>query len=343
MSIERIIMIKYVLSLVICIFPILTVAAEFKFKLHTFEPNRSSMYNNVFEPFAEKVSKDSNGRIAIQLYPYMTIGGRPADLFSQVSDGVVDFAMIMINLTPGRFLKTETVELPLIFSNAPASSKAMHEFIMENTVEEFNTVIPLGFGVTGPSILNMKSDGNSVIGKKIRISSKVTGNLLRKQQGVPIGMAITEVGPSLQKGVLDGVITSMEGAGIATSYEFAKHIIYMPDNKSINTAAFALVMNKQSFNKLPKDLQEVILKNSGITLSEKIGTAQHLGDERIKERAVSTGAKFTVLSREEFKSWEKSAKEVEEEWIKDKESAGVNNPKMLIDKLKSKVKKYDKK
>jgi TRAP-type C4-dicarboxylate transport system substrate-binding protein len=331
---------KFLLSLFVFLIPVVSYAAEFKLKFHTFEPNRSSMNTNLFYPLAQKIEKESNGRIQIQMFPSMTLGGRPADLYSQVTDGVVDFALVMINLTPGRFPRTEAIELPLIFSNAPSSSKAMHEFITENTIEEFSSVVPLAFGVTGPSILNLKSNDTSVVGKKIRISSRVTSSLLRKQQGVPIPMPITEVGQGLQKGVLDGVITSMEGAGIATSYEFAKHIIYMPDNKSINTATFAFVMNRQSFNKLPKDLQDVILKNSGIKLSEQIGLAQQTGDGIVKKRAVEAGAKFTVLSDQEFKSWETSAKEIEDEWIKDKEAAGVKNPKELIEKLKAKVKTH---
>jgi TRAP-type C4-dicarboxylate transport system substrate-binding protein len=336
-------MIKFLLKIAFLLLPISSFGTEFKLRFHTFEPNRSSMYTHVFQYLAEKIEKDSEGKIQIQVYPSMTLGGRPHDLFAQVNDGVVDFAMVMINLTPGRFPKTETIELPLIFSDAPSSSKAMHEFIVENTVEEFGSVIPLGFGVTGPSIINIRSNENSIFGKKLRISSRVTGNLVKKQGGVPIGMAITEVALALQKGVLDGVITSMEGAGIATSYEFAKNIIYMPDNKSINTATFALLMNKNSFNKLPKELQDIILKNSGIQLSERIGMAQELGDKRVTDLALKSGAKINILSREEFKSWELAAKEVEEEWIKDKEKAGIKDARELIEKLKAKTNKYSKK
>lgn len=333
-------MIKFLSTLVIFLFPIISSAAEFKFIFHTFEPNRSSMYVNVFQKFVEEIEEESKGRIKIELYPSMTLGGRPHDLFWQAKDGVVDFAMVMINLTPGLFPKTEITELPLILSYAPGSSRAIHEFILENSIEEFDAVVPLAFGVSGPTIINIRTNVNSIAGKKLRVSSRHTSNLIRKQQGIPVGMPITDVSMSLARGIIDGVVTSWEGAGISMSYESAKHVIYMPKNKSISPSVFALVMNKNTFNNLPKDLQDIFLKKSGIELSEKIGIAQELGGERIKNIAISKGITTYTLSEKEYESWKNSAIKVQEEWIEQKEKSGITNARYLLNTFKEKVERH---
>ena len=42
------------------------------------------------KPWADKLAKESNGEIKVEIYPSMQLGGKPPQLAEQVRDGVVD-------------------------------------------------------------------------------------------------------------------------------------------------------------------------------------------------------------------------------------------------------------
>jgi TRAP-type C4-dicarboxylate transport system substrate-binding protein len=50
-------------------------AQEVTLRVHTFMPPVANPYKHFLTPWAEKVGKDSNGRIKVQLFPSMQLGG----------------------------------------------------------------------------------------------------------------------------------------------------------------------------------------------------------------------------------------------------------------------------
>src|SRR5688500_15312507 len=82
-------------------------AADVTLKLHQMLPPQATIPAKVLTPWAEAIEKDSGGRIEVELYHAMQLGGKPADLVDQVSDGVIDVTWTVIGYTPGRFPKTE--------------------------------------------------------------------------------------------------------------------------------------------------------------------------------------------------------------------------------------------
>ena len=74
--------------------------------------------------------KDSGGRIKIELYPGMQLGGKPPALYDQIRDGVIDGGWALPAYTPGRFPETEAFELPFVSTkSAENTSKAALAFV----------------------------------------------------------------------------------------------------------------------------------------------------------------------------------------------------------------------
>ena len=93
---------------------------------------------NFLAPWARKVEAESGGRIRIDIFPSMQLGGAPAQLFDQARDGAVDIVWAAPSLTPGRFPKIETFELPFLPSRrALVSSKALQDFAAIYLKDEF--------------------------------------------------------------------------------------------------------------------------------------------------------------------------------------------------------------
>src|SRR5579871_6582544 len=74
-------------------------------KLHHFMSSVSSAHDKFIVPWARKVQADSGGRIRVDIFPSMQLGGAPAHLFDQARDGEVDIVWTAPALMPGRFPK----------------------------------------------------------------------------------------------------------------------------------------------------------------------------------------------------------------------------------------------
>src|SRR5437762_1556339 len=63
-------------------------AEEVTLKLHHFLGPRAPAQTKMLEPWAQAIAKNSNGRVKIEIYPSMSLGGSPPQLFGQVRDGI---------------------------------------------------------------------------------------------------------------------------------------------------------------------------------------------------------------------------------------------------------------
>ena len=80
-------------------------------------------------PWAEKVEKESKGRIKVQIYPSMQLGGKATQLLQQVRDGVVDVAWTLPGFTPGVMPKLEIFELPFLHRSTQATVMALQDYV----------------------------------------------------------------------------------------------------------------------------------------------------------------------------------------------------------------------
>src|SRR4051794_3497278 len=77
------------------------IAQQITLKLHHFVPAQSNQQKYWFEPWAKKLEQESGGRIKVDIYPSMQLGGKQPQLFDQVRDGIVDIAWTVSGTTPG--------------------------------------------------------------------------------------------------------------------------------------------------------------------------------------------------------------------------------------------------
>ena len=76
-------------------------AQQVTLKLHHFVPAQSNQQKYWFEPWAKKLEQESGGRLKVEIYPSMQLGGKQPQLYDQVKDGVVDIAWTVIRHHPG--------------------------------------------------------------------------------------------------------------------------------------------------------------------------------------------------------------------------------------------------
>jgi len=181
-------------------------AQEVTLRLHQMLPPQATIPAKALAPWAEKVMAESNGRIKVELYPAMQLGGAPPELFDQAKDGVVDLIWTVIGYTPGRFPTSETFELPFIMTNGEATSRAFHEFMTANAADEFSEVKVIAFHTHGPGLIHSKNPVTSLEDfqdLKIRGGSRVINLMLEELGATPVGMPVPAVPEGLSTGVID--------------------------------------------------------------------------------------------------------------------------------------------
>lgn len=324
-------------------------AQEITLKVHHFLPPMSPFHAKFLAPWAERVTKQSNGRMKVQVYPSMQLGGTPPQLYDQAKDGVVDIVWTVAGYSAGRFPAFEVFELPFMVNSASGGSRALWEYVHVNKLDktEFKDVKLLATHQHDEPHFHMVDKPIKTLadlkGMKVRAPTRVTNKLLTALGATPVGMPVTQVSDALSKGVINGTLLPWEVVPSLKIHELVKYHSEI-DEKSqwLYATVFVLAMNSAKYASLPPDLKKIIDANSGAELSAAVG--KMADDEAIPSRklAKDRGNTFNTISLEELKNWQAPAQLVTDEWIKDLDKKGLDG-KALVNSAKELIGKYDKK
>ncbi|MCK7615598.1 TRAP transporter substrate-binding protein [Roseibium sediminicola] len=306
-------------------------AADVTLRLHQMLPAQASVPKNILEPWMAKINEESNGRIEIQHFPSMQLGGKPPELIDQAIDGVADIVWTLPGYTPGRFPRTEVFELPFVMTNAEAVSRAFWQLAEETMLEEdFKDMKVLGLWVHGPGLIHSKEPIDSLDdlnGVKLRAPTRVTNDMFKSLGATPVGMPVPAVPEALSKGVIDATVVPWEVTGALKINELVSNHTDFGDDP-LYTAAFVLAMNRATYDALPDDLKEVIDRNSGLELSAFAGKQMQLDDAGPRDAAVAAGGNIIELSDEEIARWKEAAAPTREKWIVEMDEKGLDGSKL---------------
>ncbi len=317
-------------------------AQEVTLKMHQFLPPQANVPKLVLDVWADKVEADSAGRIKIDRYPSMQLGGKPPELMDQAIDGIADIVWVVNGFTPGRFPRTEVFELPFMVTDARAASSAYWQMFEEHMKDtDFQDVKILGTFVHGPGMLHTKNPiatPADLNGQKIRGGSRLVNQLLEKLGAVPVGMPVTGIPEALSKGVIDGTTIPWEVTpALKVSELVHNHTEF--DGPAIYNLTFVLAMNKDKYNDLPDDLRAVIDANSGLDFSIFAGGAMTDADKPARQIAVDLGNNIITIPADQAKQWEELAMPIYAAWVADMESKGIDG-QALIDEARAKMAEY---
>lgn len=320
-------------------------AAEYTLRVHHFFPSSAPVHQEYFIPWKEAIEAESNGRLEVELYPAMQLGGTPPSLYDQAKDGQVDIIWTVLGYNSGRFPQAEVFDLPFIPTTGAATSQAAHEYAMANMQDELEGVYPIAVHTHSPGALHTKDTRidslEDIQGLKMRGPSQLVNRYLAKLGAEPIGMPVAQALEALSRGVLDGTlapfeaITAMGLADITT-----EHTLFSGDN-ALYTTMMIVAMNQRKYDVLPADLQAVIEAHSGIQEARKIGQIMDDADQ-VQIQAILNGEQpgtITQLDSEETARWQAVGQEVADEWVADAEEKGFdgealyNNARQLIEKF----------
>ncbi|MFC3294246.1 TRAP transporter substrate-binding protein [Modicisalibacter luteus] len=310
---------------------------SYTLRLHHFFPPSAPVHQQYFVPWKNAVEEESDGRLKVELFPSMQLGGTPPSLYDQAKDGQADIIWTVLGYNSGRFPKAEVFDLPFLPTTGAATSQAAHEYAMQHMQDELAGVHPIAVHTHSPGAMHTKDTPieslEDVKGLKIRGPSRLVNKYLAKLGAQPIGMPVAQALEALSRGVLDGTvipfeaITAMGLADITT-----EHTMFSGD-RALYTTMMIVAMNQAKYDALPDDLKAVIDAHSGIQEAYKIGKIMDDADLEQIHKIESGEQPGTIhrLSEEETQRWQAIGQEIVDEWITEANEAGLNGQQLYDD------------
>jgi TRAP-type transport system periplasmic protein len=310
-------------------------AAQTILKVHSFSsPQAPDQALHLF-PWAEKVNKASGGKLKVEIYPSMQLGGKPADLPQQLEDGVVDAIFHLPGFSPGRFPGMEGTELPFTnVGHSAGQSPAIFEWASRwLATNEFKGIRILAIHATDASILHTRERPVRTLedfkGLRLRVPGRFVGEAAKALGATPVGVPLPGVYEALARGQVDGMFINWAIMPPYRFHEVTKHHMETP----VYQSALMTLMSQRSYDKLPAELKKAIDANSGLEYTKHLGKVWDTLTEGAIKQTREAGNSVFALSDTERARWAAAVKPVYGVWVQEMNKRGLPGQKMLDDLL----------
>lgn len=324
------------LGLVAALSALPAAAQEVTLRFQHFVSPLSANPTHFMEPWARKIEADSKGRIKVEIYPFMQLGGKAPNMYDLIRDGAVDGGWVIPGYQPGRFPQAEALELPfMVTKSAEEASKAAWLYTQKYLMDDFADVQVIAAHMHGRGLVHKKGPAIASIddfdGLKLRGPSRPATLLLKKLGATPVGMAVPAFPEALARGVLDGGVITWEMSPSLKLDELTDSHTDVAGDKSFYNLYFLWAMNKAKYDSLPADLRAVIDANSGFYASAWAGRAHDTGDVDGRQVMADAGNQIAEMSEEVTAEIRALGDEVIADWIAEMTGRGLDGAAMVND------------
>ena len=301
-------------------------------KLHHSFSAVSGVHDKFLLPWARKIETESGGRMHVDIFPSMQLGGAPAALFDQARDGSADIVWAAPTLTPGRFAKIETFELPFLPSRrALVSSKALTDFAAANLQDEFRDFYTICFSCSDSAVIHATRPVRTTEDMKdfkLHVQTRLAAEAMRALGAHPFMMPSAQLPVAITEHVVDGcldpwhLVPPLRLNDLLRSHtEFSD---YSPSARS-----YVLAMNKASYDRLPRELKSVIDSNSGQVAAAMAGAMWDQQAGAVANMVVERGDLIVTLLPEAVARWRKATEPVIDAWRKEVKEQKIDGAKLI--------------
>lgn len=288
------------------------------------------------ERWKTEVEKRTKGKVAVKTFPGGTLIGAKG-MMDGVIAGQADIGCLCMAYQPGRFVVTNATSLPLSIPDAKTGSLVLWDLYKKYNPKAFSKVKVLTMFTTAPANIMSRipiRTLDDIKGVDLRASGGAA-QILKAWGANQVGMPMPATPEALQKGVVKGLFSSLE---VMKDFKFAELCKYATLTDTV-IYPFAVVMNMDSWNKLPKDVQKVF---EDLGPEQAAWTGDYM-DNHVKEAnkwsKEKQGVEFIALSQDEKAKWNGLLKPITEAWVKKADEGGFPG-QAIVDDINALVKQH---
>lgn len=276
--------------------------------------------SKIMQEFIDQLEARTDGKVKVRYFPGGALLKAPATI-KGVESGIADIGLAHIEYTAGRFPVMEVAELPLGYPTGWVANQVMNDFFNKFQPKEFDNFKVLWWHANSPSVLITKKPVRTLEdlkGMTIRAPGRF-GDVISALGGTPSPTHIMETYDAISKGVIDGVFTPYE---TLRTFKFAEVAKYVTNTQAIGPCyPFFVAMNKDTYEKLPPDVKEVLDTLAG-EYRERMALMWNALEFPGKAFGASKGVEYIELSPEETARFVKAAGSVIDKYTQDMVSKG---------------------
>jgi len=238
---------------------------------------------HIYKPWMERITEASNGRIKFEAFWGGGLGRNPYKQFDLVKAGITDIGLVQPSYTPGQFPQLQAFELPFMMRSSTEASLVSWRLYERGLLKGFEDVKLLGLWTAEPSNLYTRDPIKSysdIARMKIRSVGRLEGDFLSKLGAVPEALHPADAVEALRRGTIDGAIQGWIAINTFQTYRETSYVITAP----LGTVTFGIMMNKEKWEQVPADLQQIINDNSGAYIAILGGQAYDTKQAEISAR-----------------------------------------------------------
>jgi TRAP-type C4-dicarboxylate transport system substrate-binding protein len=321
-------------------------AQTINLKLHHFLGPKAPAHAQMLVPWSERVEKASGGKVKIEVFPSMALGGKPPQLINQARDGVVDLVWTVNGYTANLFPRSEVFELPFVHTNnAVATNLAMRAMYDQYLKAEYTGVHPLFLHVHAGQAIHMADKEvrkpDDLKGLKMRIPTRTGAWIIEALGAAPVGMPVPDLPQALSKKVVDGAFVPWEIIPPLKLQDVTKFQIEGPNRTRFGTTTFQVSMNQKRWDSLPADVKKAFESQSGEAWWREVGEIWTKSEDFGIGLATKAGNKHVVLSDAELAAFRARLEPVVQRWIDEVKGQGIDGV-ALVKAARENIAKFSK-
>ncbi|MBW2186428.1 MAG: TRAP transporter substrate-binding protein [Deltaproteobacteria bacterium] len=286
------------------------------------------------EHWKQQVEQASSGSLAINTFPGGTLLGAK-DMLAGVIAGQADIGCLCMSYQPGAFPMTTVTELPLGFKSSTVASSVLWDLYQKYQPKEFAQVKVLAMFTSAPTCIMSQVPVRSLedlSGLELRASG-IASQILDKLGATPVSMPMSQTPEALQKGLVKGLLSSME---VLKDLNFAEYCRY-ETLTNFQVYPFAVVMNLEKWNSLSAQQQEAL---TDLSREQALWTGRYM-DAHVADSLKWASETYQIeqinLSEQDQLLAEQKMEPLLENWHSAASSRGIDADAVMADVLRLKT------
>lgn len=282
------------------------------------------------ERWMEKVATESKGLLTIRHYPASTLIAGP-DMRIGVKEGVADLGNSFIYKVDPGFEVGQYLTQLVRGLNMPDGVKILDDIqnkypdLMNSQWKDFKVIYIIP---THPTIIYTVEKPvrkmEDLKGLELRVPNALLADFLKNLGATPVSMSTPDWITSLDKGTTDGGATTV---GSMLDFQIAEKFKYATYYAMGSSISF-LIMNKDSWNNLSPEMQQVIDGTMDWARQDIIETWT-ASEKQTLEFSKEKGIQFIELSPDEYARWDAAVKPVYDKMAADMNAAGYPGTELV--------------
>ncbi len=290
------------------------------------------------ERWKKQVEKKTNNSIKINTFPGGTLLGAKG-MIDGVIAGQADIGCLCMAYQPGRFTVTNAVSLPLGIPDSETGSLVLFDLYKKYKPVSFNKVKVLTMFTSAPANIMCKKPVRTLADIK-DVDLRASGGaaeILKIWGANQIGMPMSATPEALQKGVVQGLFSSLE---VMKDLKFAEDCKFVTMTNTV-VYPFAVVMNLNTWKSLPENTKKVM---DNLAENQAAWTGNYM-DSHVKDAIAWSKkvhkVKFIKLDKKNADKWNSVLSPIVDKWIKKADKKGFKG-KEIVSSIKNMIAEHTK-